>query len=466
MLKLTEIIRRNLPLRVSLMIGSALSFLLLVSLLIMLFYSRNAMKEDALYKATYSLEQAMTNIDNILLSVEEATGNTYFNLLYASKPDVVQGYSHKIVESSPFIKNSIIALESDNNPYKNQAWYSNTMQTKQAKWIKMQVDRDTVVEQFISFCLPIIAFNGDIKGVIRSDVSLNLLSSIISEAKPSPNSYCALIDSDGSFIVHPAGEYLFNFSAFKMQGESLQQAVNAMVSGGTGYVPFDMNDHKFLLFYKPFKRAAVPNRIMTHHGWSIGMAYAEDDIFGAYNRLFNFVMIITFVGIVVMYVHIRLIVRHRLKPLKMLTKQTERIAEGHYDEPIPASLHIDEIGVLQDNFQHMQKSVAANMDELNQLTDAIKERSEELQAAYKQAKKADKMKTVFLHNMTNQMVAPAYAIADDVMVLCDYDKSSGGKTIGQLVGNIQQNGTTITQLLNDLINLSEEQMDEEKGGES
>ena len=205
---------------------------------------------------------------------------------------------------------------------------------------------------------------------------------------------------------------------------------------------------------------------MTHHGWSIGMAYAEDDIFGAYNRLFNFVMIITFVGIVVMYVHIRLIVRHRLKPLKMLTKQTERIAEGHYDEPIPASLHIDEIGVLQDNFQHMQKSVAANMDELNQLTDAIKERSEELQAAYKQAKKADKMKTVFLHNMTNQMVAPAYAIADDVMVLCDYDKSAGGKTIGQLVGSIQQNGTTITQLLNDLINLSEKQMDEEKGGES
>ena len=119
MLKLTETIRRNLPLRVSLMIGSALSFLLLVSLLIMLFYSRKAMKEDALYKATYSLEQAMTNIDNILLSVEEATGNTYFNLLYASKPDVVQGYSHKIVESSPFIKNSIIALESDNNPYKN-----------------------------------------------------------------------------------------------------------------------------------------------------------------------------------------------------------------------------------------------------------------------------------------------------------------------------------------------------------
>ena len=100
MLKLTETIKKNLPLRISLMIGSALSLLLLVSLLIMLFYSRKAMKEDALTKATYSLEQAMTNVDNILLSVEEATGNTYCNILIKQSDDI-QSYGKKIVESSP-----------------------------------------------------------------------------------------------------------------------------------------------------------------------------------------------------------------------------------------------------------------------------------------------------------------------------------------------------------------------------
>jgi methyl-accepting chemotaxis protein len=76
------------------------------------------------------------------------------------------------------------------------------------------------------------------------------------------------------------------------------------------------------------------------------------------------------------------------------------------------------------------------------------------------------MKTIFLHNMTNQMVAPAYAIADDVATLCDYNKETAGKSINQLVGDIQQNGNTIAQLLNNLIDLSEKQMDDEKGGES
>ena len=465
MLKLTEIIKKNLPLRISLMIGSALSLLLLASLLIMLFYSRKAMKEDALSRASYSLEQAMTNIDNILLSVEESTGNTYVNILL-NQSDVIKTYGRKIVDSNPYITDCIIALDTPDNPYRNQIWYTKTMKTKHAKWIKMQLDRDTLVEQFISFCLPILTANGEAKGVIRSDVSIRLLSGIIAGAKPSPNSYCALIDGDGSFIVHPTGEYLFDFSAFKFEGESVNKAVQTMTSGGTGYVSFDMNGHKFLLFYKPFVRAAVPNRTMEDHGWSIGVAYAEADIFGAYNRLFNFVMIITFVGIALMYVHIRLIVRHRLMPLKMLTERTKRIAEGHYDEPIPASLNIDEIGLLQADFQHMQKSVAAKIDELKELTDASKQRSEELKVAYKQAKKADRMKTVFLHNMTNQMVAPAYAIADDVSALCDYDKSSKEKSIRQLVSCIQQNGTTITQLLNNLITVSEKEMNDEEGGES
>ena len=69
MLILTETIRKNLPLRISLMIGSALALLLLLSLFVMLYFSRKAMKEDALTKASYSLEQSMTNVDNILLSV-------------------------------------------------------------------------------------------------------------------------------------------------------------------------------------------------------------------------------------------------------------------------------------------------------------------------------------------------------------------------------------------------------------
>lgn len=465
MFRLTKNIKRNLPLRLSLLIGSALSLLLLVSLSVMLYFSRKAIKEDALTKASYSLEQAMTNVDNILLSVEEATGNTYWNILQ-KKADGILLYGKEIEESSPYISNCIIALENGSNPYKDEAWYVNAVKTNTAKWVKMRIEKDSVVEQYVSYCLPIYVPGKPALGVLRADVSLSLLSSIIADAKPSPNSYCALIDGDGSFIVHPTGEYLLDFSAFKLQSESIHHVVNSMVAGDTGYAPFDFYGHRYLVFYKPFERAYVPNRTMEDYGWSIGLAYAEEDIFGTFASLHNMVVIIALVGIVLMYVFIRLIIRRLLRPLKMLTERTDRIAKGDFKEPIPASLHIDEVGVLQDNFGRMQKSLAVKMSQLDELTETIKERSKELQAAYKEAKKNDKMKTVFLHNMTNQMIAPANAIADDVTTLCNYDKETSGKSIRQLVGSIQQNGIAITRLLNNLINLSEQEMDEEKGGKS
>ena len=78
MSKLTAKIKRDLPLRISLMIVLAMALLLTVTLLVMLHSSRNSMKDDALNRATYTLDRATNNIDNILLSVEETVGNIYF----------------------------------------------------------------------------------------------------------------------------------------------------------------------------------------------------------------------------------------------------------------------------------------------------------------------------------------------------------------------------------------------------
>ena len=78
MSKLTAKIKSDLPLRISLMIVLAMALLLTVTLLVMLHSSRNSMKDDALNRATYTLDRATNNIDNILLSVEETVGNIYF----------------------------------------------------------------------------------------------------------------------------------------------------------------------------------------------------------------------------------------------------------------------------------------------------------------------------------------------------------------------------------------------------
>jgi len=191
------------------------------------------------------------------------------------------------------------------------------------------------------------------------------------------------------------------------------------------------------------------------------VAMSKDSIFGEYNQLFNYVVINGLAGMLLFLLICWIILYLRLRPLKMLTGKAERIAEGHYNEPIPKTWNRDEIGSLQRNFIRMRRALVAQIDELEQLTAANKQRSEELSTAYKQAQKGDQMKTVFLHRMTNQMVAPALAIDKDVTTLCAIDAEAQKPDTAQLVDNIQKNGTTITRVLNQLLNQSEEEIRKE-----
>ena len=81
MSKLPRIITKTLSFRLSLTVIAALATLLLVALLIIFVFSRKAVKEEALHDAGQTLEATMQRIDNILLKVEQSSGNIYWKLL-------------------------------------------------------------------------------------------------------------------------------------------------------------------------------------------------------------------------------------------------------------------------------------------------------------------------------------------------------------------------------------------------
>ena len=430
--------------------------------------------------ASQTLEGTVMRIDNILLSVEQATGNFYFSLLsHLDRPDMLLTYSRQLVENNPYVASCSIALKpnyypdrqyfiasfpasSDDYSYTEQEWFTKPMASAKPGWLRSDLASD---EELITFCLPIPGADGQPIGVMGVDVSLSLLSQIVDSTKPSPNSYCTLLDQDGSFIVHPDSNKLFNQTVFTQSelgaNPSVREAAQAMISGETGYRPFHLNGSDYYVFYKPFRRVAVPGRSVEELGWSAGIIYPEDDIFGDYNSLLYYVLAIAIVGLLLLFLLSRTIFHRQLKPLLMLTGYAHRIAQGKYDEIIPSSHHQDEIGRLQENFRLMQQTLSTNIGELEQLTATLQKQGEGLRTAYNQAQKADRMKSAFLHNMTNQMVGPADAINQDVNALL-----GDAANRNQLVNDIQLKSKDITELLNDLIHISDEEgfRDEQKGG--
>ena len=451
--------------RLSMKVALAMGLLLAVTLLVMFIVSRKAMKEDALHRASQTLEGAMVKVDNILLSVEEATGNMYYHMLpQLDKPGAAYEYSRKIVEINPYITScEIICGDSiESSEAAKQQWFSQTMKEKDPIWLNLSGSvEDKESEPVISFCLPISRADDKPIGAMKVDVSLSLLSEAVANTKPTPHSYCALLDRQGKFIVHPTGKQLMQSDAFSIPGEMVHDAVNAIISGEEGYMPFSIAGLDFYIFYKPFKRAVVPNRSMERLGWSIAVIMSKEDIFGEFYLLFNYVVAIGFSGLLLLFVLCWVILSLRLRQVRMLTDKVQHIVEGHYEEPIPRTKGRDEIGRLQRKFIKMRRAVAEEIAELEDLTKSIQQQGRELKQAYKEAKKADKMKTAFLHNMTDQMVAPAQTIDKDVVSLCDHGKDGGKQDVAQLVNDIQQQGNTITQVLNQVLNLSEEEMRKE-----
>lgn len=447
MSKVSRIIAKTLSFRLSLRIIAALALLLMLALMTMFYFSRKAVREEALQNAGQTLEAMVEHIDNILLSVEQSAGNIYWKIMaQPNERELMEMYAHKLVECNPYILDSRIVWDADTNSVEAFARWTTPRKVDSGKG-------DAVA----TFNLPF--FDKQQKmNVLAIDVSLALLSKIVLEVKPSPNSTCALLGEDGTVIIYPKSDMLNqNLIALaeKYYHPSVIDAAEAMLAGETGYKKMTLRGKTCYAFYKPFKQAEVTGRAITDLGWSAGIIYPEEDIFGSYNRLLYTVLIIAIVGLGLLLLFCRLFIHRQLLPLRRLGESAQLIAEGHYDEPIPESRQQDEVGRLQNHFHAMQQSLAAHMGEMQHLTDTLKERGEVLQAAYEQAQGADRIKTNFLYNMSDQMMAPVKTILQSVKTISSNSDGLTDEDTNKMVDEIMRCGEKVTALLNQLIADSE-----------
>lgn len=449
MQRITNLVKKNLSLKISVISVLSMGILLMASLVLILHYSKREVRNDTIQKASQTLDATISSIDNVMLTVEQTTGNIYIALQpFIDNPEKVREYAQKIVDTNPCVISCNITFDKD---YLQQDWLSVPLQTGLPTWKNRRTERDENKEPIITYIMPMT----DRQGVITVDMSLNLLSKIVLEAKPSEHSYCILLDSDGSFIVHPNNQLLNNETVFDIYEHSadkhISEAAHKMVTGESGYMPFSIDGTRFFVFYKPFERSYLPHLYNDDMNWSAGIIYPEEDIYGEYDTLKIETIAIAIIGLIMMFLFCYAIINQQLKPLQMLTERAESLAKGKYDEPIPDTHHHDEIGRLQSNFQQMQKRLAMHTEEVEQLTNNYRKHGEELSDAYDRAKKADQTMTDFMHNMTNQMIPPAHAIFNDVKELSDFRQNKGSKSLDEMASDIEHNSQVITELLSNLL---------------
>ena len=456
--------------------------LLIVSLGGLFYFTRKVLVEETKMDAEQRLEGTVQHVDNMLLSIEQSTGNIYHALkMHLDQPDRMQTYCRKLVENNPNIDGCVIAFKPDyypergqcfnfvhrkkynspeliateeapNMPYTQKKWYTETMEKCHPSWIDPGENRDYNLEPVITYSRPIIDHRGECVGVIATGMSINLLSQIVLETKPSPNSYNILLSHDGTYLIHPNRERLAGQTIFEQpdvaESPTAMAAAKAMTEGKTGNSSFQMNDFTWYLFYKPFVFTKTPSRSIEAMNWSIATVYPKEDIFGEYNHLIFHALGIVAVALLVFYLLCKRAIRKQMKPLAYLTESAERIADGHYDESIPNVKRDDEVGEFYKHFQLMQKALAADIAKQKEQEAILYKHHEKLEKTHKQIEEDEQVKTTFLHHVTNRMIAPAKKIEDSVKALCDHYEDMTLAEANREKDNIKQQCETILELIN------------------
>ena len=396
MRKILDKIRRSFSMRLSLWV---VVFAALVFLLAQGYYSleaRRSVKNEAILRATQVLENSTLRLGAILQDVEEEADDLEWLVFrHLDSRDTLMEYTRNTVLAHPMLNGCSISFEpyyfkdelyfsaysgkmggtvlteqegGDDYQYFYLDWYLLPKLLKQPCWTEPYSDweqddaEDLQTQMQVSYCKPLLDADGNFFGSISLDLSLKLLSEQLASVKPYPHSYSILVSRGGTFIVHPDPERLFYETVFTRgldeANPQLMALGRSMQSMEAGMRSMKVDGVKSFVFYTPLKST----------GWSMGIVCPERDIFGGFNHLRRISLLIALLALLMMFAVCVRVIRGAVKPLSTLATRAEEIASGRFDDFLPETDRVDEIGTLSRSFSHMQTSLVSYIDELTRTT--------------------------------------------------------------------------------------------------
>ena len=475
--------------RLSLWIVTFVAILIVATLSIMYHFSHQAVKEEALAKASLTLDCTVLNIDNELMKVEVA-GRLMRRRMerHLDSPEALSRDCRQMVEDNPALIGCAIALDSDyyhrefiiytwrkvisgrasaqhyeilesdhydETSYLEQTWYTIPRESGEPNWVR-PFELGEYSEKPATYALPVHDNKGKVVGILGLDVPLHWLSDFINSAKPFPHSYCSIIGRRGSYIIHPDTTKMNRRNVFeRINGDhhdtKMKLLLESMIAGQSGYQEVDIDGQSCYVFYKPFR----------YKGWIATIVCPKSELMGANTRLMWTVLAIAFVGLLLLLLFCLFFIDRHVRPLGLLAQTARRLSEGHYDDYLPDTRRVDEIGSLQRSFKVMQQSIANRIDDIRQMNDQLEVSNAALLEASEEAQQAERVMNGFIVNLSDQMLQPVVNIEKIVNEVRKNFRRMDEKDAEVYMDMLHRETGIVTDLLYQLLEVSEK-----KGGKA
>ena len=434
-------IRRSLSWKLSLGILLMAIPIFVLSIGILFIHSRDKVKKEATMHAASVVNTTMQHITRFMDIVETATDVNDWLVTANLQPDSILAYSRNIVILNGHIDGCSISTEPNVFPqygrhfsaytvretdtittvieepyeYFEKIWYKTPHLQGKPCWVVYYDESDslalTLDGMIASYSKPLYNEKKHFVGVISTDLSLLRLSKTITSETPYEGSYFIMTGEEGRYFLHPDTTQLFTNTIFSdatpQQNADIFALGHEMTTGKTGSMSVWINGEKCLVSYQ-----AVPGT-----NWSLALVCPEKSILRNYNRMNYIIAPLFIIGLLLVLLFSSITVAHAIYPLNKLTRNLQRIAEGHYDEQIPRSRHHDVVARLQNSFATMQESLNDHVNEIRQMNEEASRRNEELVHTSELAKASNQQKSLFIQNVSHQIRTPLNIIMGFAQVL-------------------------------------------------
>lgn len=393
-------IRNSFSKRLSLYILLFVGLVFAATVVISYTFSSKYIKKQAEENAFSKMELANSVISDYLTKVEMIPEN--YKLFIESKmmkENNIYDLSKLIVRQNPFIYGCAVAFEpyafskndyyfapysckkdttvstfqmgSESYDYFMMDWYQIPKLLDKSYWSEPYYDDGGCNEIIVTYSVPMHDKEGAFLGIFTVDVSLNFLSENIGKIRPYENSQIMVLSRNGDFLASPDTSMIYNESIFSlalsMDNDSIYDLGMDMVEGKKGVVPikkgWDGNSHT--MFYAP----------LTHIGWSMASICSDKDILRGLSSVSDKLIGIGVIGLLLMFILCRIIIRKQVKPLTAFADSAKAIAKGDFNASLPLITHHDEMYQLKDSFIFLQEELQEHIETLKRTT-ASKERIE------------------------------------------------------------------------------------------
>jgi len=474
--------RHSLTTQIVLWVVGFVSVLFVTALLIMFRYARQSIYQEAMEKARQTLRTTELRIDNTLSEVETATRSLHWTVeKRLNRPEIMDSLCRQLLRENPHIQSCAIAFEPGVYPqygiyfevyahrnavdstqidvtinggkklYTREKWYFIPLHNEKPLWIDPYVDVEHGETSIVtSYGMPLHDKEGELVGVLSSQISMKWFADLVLSLKPFPNSHASVMGTDGHLIIHPdstlKAHEAFFAEAFKDPTSDSHLAAISMKTGLIGHSEITLGGKESFIFYHPFENA----------GWSVSIVCPESDIFGSYDSLLRLTVIISLIGLLLLGLFCFFISHFQLKPLQHLVDTARRMADGQLGEPVRESRRTDEVGYVQNTFRQMQQNIQQHIADINHLTDVLRQRNDDLKLAYEQTREADRMKDAVILNMSDRMEQSVKAIHVIVGDFRQHVSEMDAEECRQMADKIQKHTEITTELLGNLLSVADQ----------